>query len=112
MASRAFEHVVLFTVATSVREEETDEGQIVLLAWLILSTSKNQVSTNQNLISHSIPGMVLSQILQLLTELYYQQIYQNLHDSAILIDGFSLLKSLLTFQPGGLENLGQNAATL
>ena len=46
MASRAFEHVVLFTVATSVREEETDEGQIVLLAWLILSTSKNQVSTN------------------------------------------------------------------
>lgn len=46
MASRAFEHVVLFTLATSVREEETDEGQIVLLAWLILNTSKNQVSTN------------------------------------------------------------------
>ena len=78
MASRAFEHVVLFTLATSVREEETDEGQIVLLAWLILNTSKNQVSTNQNLISQSIHW---DEILLLFSELYYlncYQIYQNL----------------------------------
>lgn len=46
MASRAFEHLVLFTVATSLGEEETDERQIVLVAWLVLSTSKNQVSSN------------------------------------------------------------------
>lgn len=46
MAVRQFEHLVLFTVATSEGTEDAGEGRIVLIAWEVYSTSKHQVGSN------------------------------------------------------------------
>ena len=43
MSSRPLEHLVLLSVATTVSHEEGEEESTVLVAWLVLNISKNQV---------------------------------------------------------------------
>ena len=43
MTSRPLEHLVLFTAVATGSQDEGEENLIVLLAWEIISISKNQV---------------------------------------------------------------------